>query len=335
MKRRSVLVTGGMGFVGVHTALKFMDEGYETILYDIAEREIDVLEERKGQWAFVMGDVRDWWNVLETVKKYEVEGVVHTTLIQNPDYWNRFHKVTKPNFDACHTLLEICWLEKLKFVFISSNVAYGYRPDSNPMIESDFAPRFSGAFLDEYGAMKQMCEALTTMYHYVHRVDSVSCRISWVYGPGTRGHLVWYPQWFLANALAGNPVKLEKGGDHKTDYSYVKDVALGVYLAFTVRPLKHRLYNITSGEKVSARNAAEIVKKIVPGAEIEIGPGQMEKGIGNLRLHPLQMGTMLITQAKEDLGYTTTSLEQGLKETAEWYRKLPEISVAPLIEPLK
>lgn len=323
MGKKSVLVTGGMGFVGANIALKFMEEGYETILYDITQHEIDFLEEKQGRWRFVRGDVDDWRKVLETVKEYEVEGIVHCALpIPSGSI-----EMTKANFDACYNLLEVCRLTKLKFVFISSNAAYGYRPDSNPLLETDYAPVLTGAPLDEYGAMKQMCEALTTMYHAVHGVDSVSCRVSWVYGPGTyRG---WYPQWFLSNALAGIPVKLDKGGDHEADYTYVKDAARGVYLAFTVRPLKHRLYNITSGRKVSAREVVATVKKIVPGVNIEIGPGQMEKGLGNPGQHPPQVGTMLVTRAEEDLGYTTTPLEQGLRETAEWYSKQSEIITTP------
>lgn len=323
MPKKSVIVTGGKGFVGSHIALKFMEEGYEVILYDITELETDILQDKKDQWQFVLGDVRDWRNVLETARIHEIEGIIHTALLIPPGYVG----LTKGNFDACHSLLEVCRLEKLKFVFVSSNAAYGYRPDSNPMVETDFAPILSGAVLDEYGAMKQMCEALTTMYHTIHSVDSVSCRTSWVYGPGA--HQPWYPQWFLANALAGIPTKLDEGGEHKADYTYAKDVARGVYLAFTVRPLKHQLYNITSGEKVSAREAIETVKKIVPGADIEIGPGQMQRGLGNPLLHPFQVGTMSVTRAKEDLGYVTTTLEQGLKETADWYRKQPEIIVMP------
>jgi len=314
-----------MGFVGGHIALKFMEEGYKAILYDIAELEIDILQDKRDQWQFVLGDVRDWRNVLETARIHEIEGIIHAALLYPPGYVG----LTKPNFDACYNLLEVCRLEQLKFVFISSNAAYGYRPDSTPMVETDLAPILSGALLDEYGAMKQMCEALTTMYHVLLGVDSVSCRTSWVYGPGARQ--CWYPQWFLANALTGNPVKFDTGGEHKTDYTYAKDTALGVYLAFTVRPLKHHLYNITSGKKVSAREAVDTVKRIIAGADIEIGSGQMERGLGIPLLHPLQAGTMQITRAEGDLGYTTTSLEQGLRETAEWYKKLPEINV--MIEP--
>ncbi len=80
---------------------------------------------------------------------------------------------------------------------------------------------------------------------------------------------------------------------------------------------------------MKAREVVATVKKIVPGVNIEIGPGQMEKGLGDHRQHPPQIGTMLVTRAEEDLGYTTTPLEQGLRETTEWYSKQPEIITTP------
>ena len=47
-----------------------------------------------------------------------------------------------------------------------------------------------------------------------------------------------------------------------------------------------------------------------------------------------QRGDMLVTRAKEDLGYTPTPLEQGLMETAEWMKELSEIVTTPLETPL-
>jgi UDP-glucose 4-epimerase len=323
MEKRSVLVTGGMGFVGANIALRFLEEGYEPILYDISGKEIDFLGEKKANWKFVQGDVEDWRRLVETVETYGVEGIIHCALPINPGS----REMAKSNWDACHQLLEVCRLRRIKFVFISSNAAYGYRPDPNPLRETDFAPILTGSPLDEYGAMKQMCEALTTMYHAVHGVDSVSCRISWVFGPGT--HRGWYPQWFLSHALAGTPAKLERGGDHEADYTFVRDVAQGVYRAFTIRPLRHRLYNLTGGRKISAQEVVATVKRIVPGAQIEVGPGQMEKGLGNPAQHPLQVGTISIERAQEDLGYHPTPFEEALRQTAEWYRKQPKIVTTP------
>ena len=47
MPRKSVLVTGGMGFIGANITLKFIEEGYQAILYDITQHEVDSLDEKK------------------------------------------------------------------------------------------------------------------------------------------------------------------------------------------------------------------------------------------------------------------------------------------------
>ena len=62
---KSVVVTGGMGFVGANIALKFIEEGYQTILYDIAQNDIDFLEAWKEQWRFAQGGVDDWRKLVE------------------------------------------------------------------------------------------------------------------------------------------------------------------------------------------------------------------------------------------------------------------------------
>jgi UDP-glucuronate 4-epimerase len=310
---KSVMITGGMGFLGIHIALKFIEEGYKPVLFDLVEKKWDLLEEKKGQFEFVQGDcVQDWRNVADTARKYKVEGIINPALPPFP--------MAKVNFDACFNLLEVCRLEGLKFVYISSNAAYGQRPEGKPMVETDFVPSpGEPTFLDEYGHMKVLCETLTAMYNAVHKVDSVSCRLSWIYGPCET--FMFYPSWMLRRALLGKPAKLDEGGDFKTDYTYVKDGARGIYLAFTVRPLKHRLFNITSGRKVSVSECAEVVRKIVPGADVSVGPGPAKFGLGNPIAHGTQVGTMLVDRAVEELGYTTTPFEQGMRETAEWMKK--------------
>lgn len=319
---KSVLLVGGMGFVGSNTALKFGEEGYRVILLDITKRNLSFLKKIKSL-EFIQGDVNDYQQLLRTVREHDVEGIVHFAVPRNKT------GLMKPNFDACLTLLEVCRLEKLKFVFISSNLVYGYRPDPNPMVETDFIPGelIPGIAFNEYSATKAVCEILTNMYHAVHGVDSVTCRLETVYGPGEGPKLSAqvYPQWILLCALHKIPIKLEKGGDFKANYTYVKDAAQGIFLAFTVRPLKHRIFNITGGRKISINEVVEIVKRLVPGSEIEIGQGKMEIGIGRRHIHPLQEGAMLTSRAEKELGYSPTPLDQGLCETMKWYRKLSKI----------
>ena len=68
---KRVMVTGGMGFVASNIALKFIEDGYETILLDIAQIDIDYLDKWKAQWQFVQGGVDDWRKLVETAKAFE------------------------------------------------------------------------------------------------------------------------------------------------------------------------------------------------------------------------------------------------------------------------
>ena len=78
---KSILITGGSGFVGLYTALKFMDEGYRTILCSRNPREAPLLDGKAGLWEYVSGDVSgDCRTILEAVRRYRVEGIIHSAL---------------------------------------------------------------------------------------------------------------------------------------------------------------------------------------------------------------------------------------------------------------
>ena len=324
----SVLITG-MGAVGANVGRKFIDEGYPVIFYDLIPRKLDFLVEVSDKWKFVCGDVSDAVFILETVRRHGITGIVHTALpprdLEHPDLYFR------RSVEATQDILEVARLEKLKLIFLSSNAVYGYRPDETPMREEDRVPGERippGPYMAMYVATKLSSEMLLTMYDTLYGLDVVTLRTSWVYGPADTHN--YYPLCFLTYALHGEHLKLPSGGDHVTNYTFSDDVANGVFLAYTVRPLKHRLFNITSGRLVSARELAEAVKKIIPEAEIELGPGEMEVGLGRLDRHDLQKGLMDISRAKEELGYQTTPLEEGLRKTVEWWKKQKRI---PLQDP--
>ena len=137
---KSILITGGMSFLGLHTALKFMEEGYRAILCSRTERKVPLLEEKAGIWELPLRTLNMTGAGSSRQRRYGVEGIIHSAL---PDM-----KVRR-NFQACMNLLEICRLENLKFVYVSSNGAYGYRPDSNPLSEADYVPVLAGSRLDE------------------------------------------------------------------------------------------------------------------------------------------------------------------------------------------
>ena len=70
-----VLVTGGGGFIGYHLGKKFMDEGHEAVLFDVALRTIDIFEKGQALPRFVEGTVTDFARLMDAVRENHIEGI--------------------------------------------------------------------------------------------------------------------------------------------------------------------------------------------------------------------------------------------------------------------
>src|SRR5262245_63828799 len=71
----------------------------------------------------------------------------------------------------------------------------------------------------------------------------------------------------------GLPYRLPQRGEVKDDFVYNKDSAHGIYLACTAENPKSRVYNIGTGVGVTLNDVARVIRKHLPHADIEIGPG--------------------------------------------------------------
>ncbi|MEM2904952.1 MAG: NAD(P)-dependent oxidoreductase [Candidatus Bathyarchaeia archaeon] len=326
----SVIVTG-MGGVGVNVAKRFLDEGYRVVCYDVTPRRgIDLLEEAGSKVTFVRGDLLDLPFLLETVRSHEAEGIIHTAIIY-PLPFERPTSVFRGTVEMQQVVLEAARLEDLKVVSMSSEAVYGPQPDLRPLREDDPTPRAwstnpAWRMADLYIAVKVAGEQLSQAYHYVYGLDTVVIRSAEVFGPAE--HTVHRPiPYFAAKAIRKEPVRIESGGDHAKEYTYAKDLARGIYAAYTVRPLKNRVFNVTGGRLVSLREVAEAVKRAVPGAVVELGPGELKPEGGEhqgLRAHMNSIwghGPCDLSRAREELGYEPTPFEEAVKDYVAWLRR--------------
>lgn len=77
-----VLLTGGTGFIGSHTAVCLIESGHTAVLYDNLSNSkpevVDAVETITGtRPAFVEGDIRDKEKLIATLKDYEIDAVIH------------------------------------------------------------------------------------------------------------------------------------------------------------------------------------------------------------------------------------------------------------------
>ena len=86
-------------------------------------------------------------------------------------------------------------------------------------------------------------------------------------------------------------------------------------LAADAETFGQSVYNITGGTQITLSRAAEIVREVIPGAEIEIGPGYT---------HLDRQGPYDISAAERDLGYTPQwTVERGIRDYVGWLRDHP------------
>jgi UDP-glucose 4-epimerase len=310
----SILVIGGKGLVGIHTSRRFLREGYPVVMYDTYTGDVGDFFDGLPAPIFVEGDISDFEHLKQLVERYQVKGIVHAALSHGAqDSINDPTGSFKAIVEGTLKFLELARLKKdLRLVFISSQAVYGPRPDLKPIKEDD-----SLNPTDVYPAWKALCDLMCFTYQSVFGVDLVVLRTSFVYGPHRRKRRQLTEIW-LRKAIAGESVQMEDGADHEMDMTFAEDMAQGVFLAYKVRPLKHRLFNISQGKNVTFREIAKTIMDLIPGSSIKLGPGPSEylsKNVVAMR------GPADITRAREELGYEPKyTVQKGIGELLDWIR---------------
>ncbi len=143
MDMKTILVTGGTGFIGSHTSVELIQAGYEVVIIDSLVNSkrlvLDRIEKITGtRPTFYLADLRDEEKVIEVFKKHRIDAVIHFAglkavgeSVEKPDlYYDN-------NIGSSKVLLKVMKKFGVKnIVFSSSATVYGV-PDHVPLFESD------------------------------------------------------------------------------------------------------------------------------------------------------------------------------------------------------
>ncbi len=301
-----ILVTGAGGFVGSFVAARCARDGHTVAGLDRRPRPLDP-RHGVGDLPMYEADIRDGQRVLAVVDEMDAEAIVHAAaVISQVEGAADPPRTVGINVDGTLAVLEAARARGLRVVYVSTATLYGIHPDLHPLGEDD-CPEPVGI----YDASKLMAETLVITYHKVYGLDTVAVRPGYVYGPGasTGGY-------YLDRAVRGEVIDEPVGGDLPMDVTYVRDLAEGIYRALTVRPITHRIFNITGGVLRRRAEVAELVGRLVPGAAVRVGPGIPPRA--HLR------GPSRLDRARAELGYEPGyTLERGLDDWLAWLRTPP------------
>lgn len=310
MSRRTVVVTGGAGFIGSEVVRQLAAEGVSVIAID------NLVNGKRANLADVGGRVTLVEQDIRNVAAYEPvlrdAGVVYHLACLGVR-----HSVHSPveNHDVNATgtlrLLEACRTAGVpKFVYVSSSEVYG-TAQRVPMTEDH--PTFPCTV---YGGSKLAGEAYTRAFHRTYGYPTVVVRPFNTYGPrshheGDSGEVI--PK-FLLRCLAGKPMIVFGDGTQTRDFTYVSDTARGIILAGTVAAAVGRTINLGSGVELTINDLAGTVTQITERPETAIHHDEPRPG-DVLRLYAD------ISQARSLLGYDVqVPLAEGLRQLLSWYR---------------
>jgi UDP-glucose 4-epimerase len=300
-----VVITGGAGFIGSHVAAAFSARGDQVLVVD--DLSTGKTENVPDGAAFEQRDITDR-DALEHAFD-SVELVCHLAAQASVTV-----SVEDPLFDCTSNVvgtlnvLEAARTRGAPVVFASTGGAlYG---DAAPLpTPEDFAPQP----LSPYGASKLAGEAYVATWGRLYGMPNVVLRLGNVYGPRQNPHgEAGVVAIFSGRLLEGEQPCLRGEGKPTRDYVYVTDVAAAFVAA--AEGERAGTYNVGTGRETSTARLLEILQEIA-GTAIE--PRQVELQTGELEASALDSGLI-----ERELGWRpTVGIEDGLRQTFEWYRR--------------
>lgn len=303
---KKVLVTGGAGFIGSHVVDMLINKGNPVIILDnLSTGKKEYLNPKA---KFYEKDIRHENEVFEIFEKEQPDIVVHMAaqvMLRK--------SLEQPGLDATINILgtinilEACKkFDVKKIIYTSTGGARVGEPEYLPVDEKHPLNPCS-----PYGISKHTAEHYVWMYNQLYNLDYLIFCFGNVYGPRDDPRTKRVSAIFLTKMMDNEVPEIFGDGNQTRDFIYVKDLAEFIVNSLEKTP-EHKLFHLADGKQISVNKIAEISKKLT-GFEKEIKHIDAIKG-------EVRDIVLDISLAKKELGWQPKhSIEQGLKETYEWF----------------
>ena len=310
-KKNKILLIGGSGFIGLHLAKRLTDLDKKVTILCRNPEKVKKLEFAKSI-NLVKGDVTDFNSVKESIKNKDVIINLASVVNSGPDF-NPY-----PDLDAnLKGQLNVLEARKKfnpnsKFIFIGSRAQFGKVAESDlPVAEDQCQMPVS-----LYGIHKQAAENYCRLYKKAFNLNSIILRLSIVYGYDIIGENKFNTiNNFIKEALMNQKIHVHGYGKDVKDLLYVEDLA-DLMIKVIGSNVNDGIFNVGSGKKITLLN---IVKKII----VLCGSGSFESVPFPKESIGFELGSFYfdISKVKNTFGWAPkTSVDEGLRETIEFYR---------------
>ena len=288
-----VLVTGGGGFLGAAVVRALIARGDTAIAFDTQLASLASVAQ-ESRLRCVPGDITDMANLAQTVLVHKPDAVLHCAAIVGVlSSLGSPINVVRVNIEGSLNVFEAMRLGGVRrCIHISSEEAYGaFRADkideTHPL--DPVMP---------YGICKAAVEQLGRSYRDLHGLEVINLRPSWVYGPGLPRDRI--PKNIVDAVIAGRKLHIPAGADTAIDHTYVDDVVSAILASLDHSKHRFDAYNVGSGMAPTVAEIVNIVREVVPGAAISVGPGAYRHGD---KIDLVRKGALDVSRAAVELGW--------------------------------
>jgi len=226
MSQKTILITGGAGFIGSHLCKKFIDEDYRVFCMDNFltghQQNIKSIMSHKN-FKFIEHNVCQYIDFND-----HIDYILHFASPASPvDYLMHPIKTLKVGSLGTHNALGLCKKHNATFLLASTSEVYG-DPLVHPQKEDYWGNVNPIGPRGVYDEAKRFAEALTLAYHRAHGVNTKIARIFNTYGPQMRledGRAI--PN-FISQALQGRDITVFGEGDQTRSFCFVTDLVEGL-----------------------------------------------------------------------------------------------------------
>lgn len=314
MKKQTILITGGAGFIGSNLADALLAREYKVISIDNFDDFYDSGIKRNNikkalgnpEYLFIESDLSDT-DYLQKKLPGSISVIIHLAAkagvrssIINPDgYENK-------NIQCLKNALKLAVnLDLEQFIFASSSSIYG-NSRQIPFNETqiDLNP------LNPYAKSKLLAEKIGKDYLEKYNVHFLSLRFFSVYGPRLRPDLVMNK---IAHSILFNePLEIYGNGNASRDFTYIDDIIDGIIRSIDYREKKYDIINLGSGQPYSLLNIIQLFEELT-GAKVKMEFANIIKGESDITWADN-------SKARNMLGFNpATDIKTGIQKYLEWF----------------
>ena len=336
---KTYFITGSSGFIGSNLAKRILNEEDNVLVigldnmnnyYDVKIKESRLERLQKyNNFIFIKGNLSDKELINKIFEEYKPEVVVNLAAqagvrysITNPDAY------IESNLIGFYNILEACRHNPVEhLVYASSSSVYG----SNKKVPYSTDDKVDNP-VSLYAATKKSNELLAHAYSKLYNIPSTGLRFFTVYGPAGRPDMAYFG--FTNKLINGEKIQIFNYGNCKRDFTYIDDIVEGIIRVMKKAPEKkngedglpippYAVYNIGNSNPENLLDFVTILQEELVRAGVLPEDYDFE---AHKELVSMQPGDVPITYAdttplEKDFGFKpNTSLREGLKKFAEWYK---------------